>query len=105
MYVDSDAPDYETPFNHQYAYYFRDVNPWKRPRTAPPSRLAQYVFDPAEERPVLISEVRYREFLRTTMGGRESTPNLAALESDVLLLLPGPYSVCLTEIAPTQRLP
>ena len=104
MYVDSDAPDYESPFNHQYSYYFRVVNPWKRPRTTPPALLARYVFDPAEQRPVLISEKRYQDFLRS-MPGRESTPNLAVLESDVLLLLPGPYSICLTEIAATQRLP
>jgi hypothetical protein len=104
MYVDGNGSNYENPFNHQYAYYFRTVNPWKRARATPPDVMGGYLFDAAAERPLLIGETRYRAVIAALTNGREtSTLNLAFLEPDVLLVLPGPYAACLGETAASAR--
>jgi len=103
MYVDGDGPRYESPFNHQYAYYFSHVNPWKRQRATPPSLLARYLFDPSEQRPVLIGDLAYQAFVQRTLTTGQALPNRVVLEPDVLLVLPGPYEACFSDIAASQR--
>jgi hypothetical protein len=87
--------------NHQYAL---SRSTPKRPRTAPPPKLAKYVFDPAEQRPVLISEVcgirssaddDGRTRVHAELRPSNRRPAVAA----------GAVFACVTEIAPTQRSP
>jgi hypothetical protein len=99
MYVDgAGRPDaFETPFNLETAYYFRQVRPWTRPTDVTPAQVSRYLFDPAEARPLLISEARYSEILAATPQAASSPPPLVVLHDAGLLVLPGPYGVCAPE--------
>jgi 4-amino-4-deoxy-L-arabinose transferase-like glycosyltransferase len=106
MYVDGDGIDYQLPFNHEFSYYFRNVQPWIRPRQAPPSRLYQFVADPSEQRPLLISASRYHDVLpeMTAAAGTPLSLPRVRLHDDALLVLPGPYGVCGAEhMTPRER--
>jgi 4-amino-4-deoxy-L-arabinose transferase-like glycosyltransferase len=100
LYVDGDGPvdGYDTPFNHEYAYYFRKVRPWMRPHDVSPTLLQRYLFDPAEQRPLLMSETRYHAVLNDFPPdgdlSRSALPALVSFEEDVVMVLPGPYAAC-----------
>jgi hypothetical protein len=106
MYVDGDGSDYVSPFNHEYTYYFRKVNPWLRSRTTSREALYQYMYDPSQQRPMLISESRYRALRRSFSGGTGApvSPSLMVFADDVLFLLPGPYAVCSPDVAGLKQL-
>jgi 4-amino-4-deoxy-L-arabinose transferase-like glycosyltransferase len=98
MYLDTDGYDYDTAYSHHYAYYFRTVRPWHRPRQTPPEKVAAYISDPAEQRPVLIETSRYDELItrvRKEAGTRVVlSPAVVEFETGALMALPGPYAVC-----------
>jgi len=106
MYVDGDGPDYVSPFNHEYSYYFRKVNPWLRQSTTSRATLHQYMYDPSQQRPMLISESHYRTLRQSFSGGTEApvSPSLVVFEDSVLFLLPGPYAVCSPEVTGPKQL-
>jgi hypothetical protein len=66
-----------------------------RPRQMAPGVLASYLFDPRQQRPLLMSASRYHAFLATTTvpEGAELPPSVY-LPDDALLVVPGPYAVC-----------
>ena len=101
MYVDGER-DGSLPFNHEFYYYFRRVEPWIRQDDATPSRLHEFMTDPAEQRPLLMSASRYHAVLRGLAGPPISVPRVS-LPDDVLLVLPGPYAECEAEL--TARRP
>ena len=87
----------ERGFGHEHYYYFRKVQPWRLATKASPEKLAEYLYDPAEQRPALVLDSVYQAFLKgdgvaATIRGVNSPP-LVRL-GDVVLLLPGPYAVC-----------
>jgi hypothetical protein len=103
MYVDDTGSDYATPFNHEYAYYFRKVQPWMRPNSPGAATLEQLLYDPALQRPVLVSEARYHAAMQSLSERSRLSPPLAVFESSVLFLLPGPYTVCSPEVGPPRQ--
>jgi hypothetical protein len=93
MYVA--GPD--SAFGHGHFYYFR---PWEQIRTPADETLFKYLYDPQEQRPVLIAESWYESFKQTSaaaaippMPDGQGSPAVLKLD-DALLLLPGPYAVC-----------
>jgi hypothetical protein len=50
-----------------------------------------------------MGDLEYQAFVRQTVTAGETLPNRVVLEPDVLLVLPGPYEACFTEVAATQR--
>jgi 4-amino-4-deoxy-L-arabinose transferase-like glycosyltransferase len=99
LYVDWDGVDYQLGANHEFVYYFRTIAPWIRPRDIPASRLSAFVTDPAQQRPLLMSASRYHALLPGFSGIPGVTLSLPriALHDDILLVLPGPYSICEAE--------
>ena len=80
---------------HPMYYYFRRVRPWTRADVPSPERLGDYVTNPAQWRPALVWRKTYDESGRPPVSTVE-------LPDDVLLLLPGPYSVCGQPAAPAS---
>jgi hypothetical protein len=98
MYVDGERGD-SLPFNHEFYYYFRWVDPWIRQGETSRSRLLEFMADPAEQRPLLMSASRYHALVRELPAA--GTPLLlprVSLPDNVLLVLPGPYAVCEAEL-------
>jgi hypothetical protein len=88
-----DLPD--RVIGHPLNYYFRRVRPWTRAPEPSPERLARYLDDPAEQRPILTWEPTYQQFRDSSPARLEKgSPSMIGFGDDVLLLLPGPYAVC-----------
>jgi hypothetical protein len=96
MYIDGSGADSLMPFNHEFNYYFRHVLPWSGANDASVARLYQFVADPAEQRPLLVSASRYHALLPefTKAAGKPLSLPRVALHDDVQLVLPGPYAAC-----------
>jgi 4-amino-4-deoxy-L-arabinose transferase-like glycosyltransferase len=87
----------DSAFGHGHYYYFR---PWEQTRAPADETLSKYLYDPEEQRPVLIAESWYESFKRGVAAGAipsvpegGASPGVLKLD-DALLLLPGPYAVC-----------
>jgi 4-amino-4-deoxy-L-arabinose transferase-like glycosyltransferase len=96
MYYDGFGPGMVLPFNHEFNYYFRHVLPWAGVQDSSPERLYQFVSDPAEQRPLLMSASRYHALLPelTKAAGKPLVLPRVTLHDNVQLVLPGPYAVC-----------
>lgn len=79
--------------SHGLYYNFRRVRPWTRRKAAEPDMLARYLGDGPEQRPALVSESVYRDFIRAQPRGSFAPPAREAFDG-VLLLMPGPYAAC-----------
>ena len=92
-------------FGHEHYYYFRKIRPWER--EDPPSfeKIFQYLYDPAHPRPVLLQDAIYQNFMHWAaspegpVSDSAGTPPERVAFGAVVLVLPGPYAVCRTEIA------
>jgi 4-amino-4-deoxy-L-arabinose transferase-like glycosyltransferase len=94
MYYDGFGPNAPLPFNHEFNYYFRHVQPWAGVGDSAPERLHQFVADPAEQRPLLMSASRYHALLPVLTNATGSPLPRITLHDSVHLVLPGPYAVC-----------
>jgi hypothetical protein len=93
LYVDASA---DAGMLHPIYYYFRRIQPWTRQDTASPARLDRMLHDPIAQRPSLVWERRYHEYLTGADKARfeqEPQPGVVKLY-DYVLLLPGPYASC-----------
>jgi 4-amino-4-deoxy-L-arabinose transferase-like glycosyltransferase len=90
---------------HPLYYYFRRVRPWIRPENASPHELSEYLFDQEAMRPILVWEPVYQEFRRDPPDGHApvASPAMVAFGDSVLLLLPGPYADCSSDVPPPLR--
>lgn len=90
LYVDADRADISHPQN----YYFRRIRPWEYAVTPAGSVLSEYVNRPAAQRPVLIADRRYHDFVNRRGFGAEPPPWVHFNVNGLWLLLPGPYGAC-----------
>lgn len=94
LYVD--VPPEDLP--HGVYYYFRRVRPWVRTPAPSPDGLAPYLADGAQQRPVLVSEAIYEQFMHTAGdrvgASQQVAPPARELFYRTLLLMPGPYAAC-----------
>jgi 4-amino-4-deoxy-L-arabinose transferase-like glycosyltransferase len=93
-------------FGHEHYFYFRKVQPWTVASKPSPDKLAEYMYDPAEQRPMLVLDSVYQDFLRgADMPSPAPGAALPPMVSfgDVVLIVPGPYAVCGSEVAGTGR--
>jgi hypothetical protein len=84
------APVSETAFLHPYFYYLRGVG-WQA-KEADHDLLQSALFDPGQERPVILDKSRYARFLET--AGENARPVKALDFPNVVVLLPGDYAGC-----------
>jgi 4-amino-4-deoxy-L-arabinose transferase-like glycosyltransferase len=89
-------------FGHEHYFYFRTVRPWTVAAKPSPEKLTQYLYDPAEQRPMLVLDTVYQAFmheynLAPTTPGAVLPPMVSF--GDVVMILPGPYAVCSSEAA------
>jgi 4-amino-4-deoxy-L-arabinose transferase-like glycosyltransferase len=91
LYVDVPPVEMSHPLN----YYFRRIRPWVRAEGSPVEDLARWLADPAEQRPVLVSDTVYQAFRRAghAAPSRPVSPAMANFPN-VSLLLPGPFASC-----------
>jgi hypothetical protein len=77
-------------------YNFRRIQPWTRQESPSPARLDRMLHDPVSQRPSLVSEARYNEYLAGGDKARfEQEPRPGVIKLlDYVLLLPGPYAAC-----------
>ena len=92
MYYDDSPPG----FSHEFHYYLRTIVPRIPARHASPARLYQFISDPAEQRPLLMSASRYHALLPelTKVAGKSLALPRVTLRDNAQLVLPGPYAVC-----------
>jgi hypothetical protein len=93
LYVDASI---DAGMWHPIYYNFRRVQPWTRQDTPSPARLDRMLHDPIAQRPSLVWEPRYQEYLAgadKTRFEQEPKPGVVTLLHYVLLL-PGPYGAC-----------
>ena len=90
LYVDTDSSMW-----HPINYYFRRVHPWTHQYAPDAEKFLGYVSDPAQFRPILVQEARYRLYTSGEQATRISPPLIPL--SEYVLLLPGPYRVCSPE--------
>src|SRR5262249_34438238 len=94
MYVDG-----EGALPHPESFYFRQVRPWQRTTVPSSDTVYRFLTDPAEQRPVLMSDRRYQAF-RDDVGKPRGLPTTPmAVFHHSLLLLPGPYAACAPEVS------
>jgi len=91
-------------FGHEHYLYFRKIRPWTVAPKPEPEKLAKYLYDPAEQRPSLVLDSVYQQFIREPGALDPSGGTLPPMVSfgDVVLLLPGPYAVCSSEASHTN---
>jgi hypothetical protein len=78
-------------FQHQYFYYFRELNWNLRTRDMTDTEIASIIDDAPEQRPLLMPVPRYEQFLLT----RRTVPApLRVRDSNMVLLMPGPFAPC-----------
>jgi hypothetical protein len=89
-------------FGHEHYLYFRNIRPWTVAPKPSPEKLAEYLYDPNEQRPSLVLDSVYQDFLHEP--GSPAAGQLPPMVSfgDVVLLLPGPYAACSSETARTN---
>jgi 4-amino-4-deoxy-L-arabinose transferase-like glycosyltransferase len=85
-------------FLHSYYYYLHNVGGWERAATMEPVPLEAALFEPGHQRPVMIGEADYRAFKTNHAEALLSVPIVPLRE--VLLLMPGPYAVCVPAVPP-----
>ncbi len=112
LYIDVD----NQPVLHPINYYFRHLRPWEQVSRPSDPALYDRLFDAAHERPVVLLDRRYHEFmgrLRTSDAGlveqvatsdhidpatvraRAKSPALVTVRFyQYFVLLPGPYAAC-----------
>ena len=69
---------FNTPglFGHEHYYYFRRIRPWERTEVVSFETIADHLYDPAQQKPILLKDSVYREFLH-----RADSPDAPALSS------------------------
>jgi hypothetical protein len=82
-------------------YYFRQVHPWQRDERPSDEMVARYLYNPAEQRPVLMAEKRYHAVVGEHQAQGRVERVAIGPTLDTLVLLPGPYAVC-AAAAPNQ---
>ena len=98
---------FNTPglFGHEHYYYFRTIRPWERTESVSFETIHRYLHDPAEQRPMLLKDSVYRDFMNRADSPEapRSTPSATSPPlvtfGDVVLVLSGPYAVCSPEAA------
>jgi 4-amino-4-deoxy-L-arabinose transferase-like glycosyltransferase len=86
-------------FGHEHNFYFRSVRPWTIAAKPSPEKIAEYLYDPAQQRPMLVPDSEYQTFLHEfdpSPAAPGSARPMVAL-GDMDLILPGPYAVCSSE--------
>jgi 4-amino-4-deoxy-L-arabinose transferase-like glycosyltransferase len=89
----------DSAFGHEL-YYFRGLRPWERAQTPTDETLRKYLYDPLEQRPVLVDGPLYTSFTKrlassVVPSARDSRVDPGTVKiDDVRLLLPGVYAVC-----------
>ncbi|HSC26584.1 MAG TPA: glycosyltransferase family 39 protein, partial [Vicinamibacterales bacterium] len=73
----------EQYFQHQYYYYFRSLGPWERSEDPMPALIYQRLFEPSEQRPVLVAGEWYGDTLHRLRAGEASTLTEVAQQSGV----------------------
>jgi 4-amino-4-deoxy-L-arabinose transferase-like glycosyltransferase len=99
-----DLPD--RVISHPLYYYFRRVRPWTRSEGSAPERFPRYLWDAAEQRPILTWGPTYQAFRqadRSSSSASASPIPMVTFEDDVLLLLPGPYAACSVDALGSAR--
>ena len=77
---------------HSHFYYFRHLAPWERGDVLDDRVVADGLFVPGRERPILLSDADYQAFKAGHADALLAVP--AVRLRDVLLLMPGPYAAC-----------
>jgi 4-amino-4-deoxy-L-arabinose transferase-like glycosyltransferase len=77
---------------HSHYYYFRHLGKWERGDTLDDAVVARGLFEPGEQRPILIGDADYLAFKARHGDALLGLPVLRLREA--LLLMPGPYAVC-----------
>jgi 4-amino-4-deoxy-L-arabinose transferase-like glycosyltransferase len=77
---------------HSHYYYFRHLVPWLRLDQLDERVVAEALFVPGKQRPVMMGDADYQAFKLNHAEELVSVPALRLRE--VLLLMPGPYAVC-----------
>jgi hypothetical protein len=80
-------------FGHEYYYYFHRMRPIRRAQVPSLDILQADLYNPDEQRPVLIADKTYHAFLRESSLHPSLIP-LVDFQDGNLLLLPGPYAAC-----------
>jgi hypothetical protein len=86
-------------FGHEHYFYFRSVRPWTIAPTPSPEKLAAFLYDPAEQRPMLVTDTVFQTFKHEYNPAPASLLPPIATFGDMVLILPGPYAVCSSEAA------
>lgn len=83
---------------HPLYYYFRRVQPWTVASVPQDPGIERALYDPAEQRPVLISDAVFAAYrtAREAAGHRDPSPPLVN-SINTMVLLPGPFGVCSPE--------
>jgi hypothetical protein len=88
---------------HNYYYYYRALDEWEQPEEYDDAFLESRLFMTGDQTPTLIIREEYDRFLQRIGGAdslRQEPPGFvrlglgAADTRDMLLLLPGPFAVC-----------
>jgi hypothetical protein len=90
--------DFGESFGHEHYYYFHRMRPMRHTMMSQSEIFDAYLYNPDEQRPVLIDKQTYLDLRRRSATESPSVPSID-LEDGVLLLLPGPYAVCSTNVA------
>ena len=83
---------------HPLYYYFRRIQPWTIASTPQDPGIERSIYDPVEQRPLLISDKVFAEYraAREASGRRDPSPPLVN-SINTMVLLPGPFGVCSPE--------
>ena len=100
LYVD--VPPEELP--HGIYYHFRRVRPWDRAGTSSPAALGAVLNEPVP-RPILVLDKTYQAYRQASASAAGAhtggvSPPMKVFPPGVILILPGPYSVCADAPAP-----
>jgi hypothetical protein len=83
---------------HSHFYYFRHLAPWERGDVLDDRIVADGLFAPGRQRPILLGDTDYQAFRTGHAEALRSVPAVRLRE--VLLLMPGPYAACGSARAP-----
>jgi hypothetical protein len=90
-------------FGHEHYYYFRKIRPWERADSPSFETIFRYLYDPAHPKPALLQDAIYQDFMHWVASSEGPASNSVAASPPriafgyVVLVLPGPYAVCLQE--------
>jgi 4-amino-4-deoxy-L-arabinose transferase-like glycosyltransferase len=82
---------------HSHFYYFRRLGPWERGDALDERAIADGLFAPGRQRPMLLGDADYQAFKVSHAEALLGVP--AVRLRDVLLLMPGPYAACSPVVA------